>query len=149
MSQDFDPSLSAAMSVDRGPAQSYEAYNEAAFRHFMAIECKRAERSGRSLLLLLVELRADRHGRNGIAPAIAFSLFSALTACVREIDFIGWYRAGRLIGAVLTQGAAAPTPESSRQIRERVAGLLGARLPAHVGKRLDVRVLQLRSRDSY
>lgn len=146
MSQD-DPIHSADMSVDRGPARAYEAYNEEAFRHFMAIECKRAERSGRSLLLLLVELKADRDGQTGIPPAMASRLFAALTACVREIDFIGWYRAGRLIGAVLTQGTD-PGPDISRQISERVAGLMGERLSGVLGRRLDVRVVQLHLRIS-
>ena len=147
MSQD-DPIHSADMWVDRGPAQAYEAYNEDAFRHFMAIECKRAERSGRSLLLLLVELKADRDGQAGIPPAVASRVFGALTACVREIDFIGWYRAGRLIGAVLTQGADVPGPDTSRQISDRVAALMGERVSGLLGRRLEVRVLQLRLRVS-
>ena len=33
------------MGLDRGPYGEYEAYNEAAFRHFLALERKRADRA--------------------------------------------------------------------------------------------------------
>jgi hypothetical protein len=145
MSQDLEPRFPGAMALDRGVEQAYQAYNEEAFRHFLAIERKRAERSGRSLLLLLVDLKTERDGRAGVAPSVAPKLFSALHACVREIDFIGWYRGGRVVGAVLTQGAEAPAPDESRRIGERVAEVLHERLPSHIGRRIQVRVLQLRA----
>ena len=144
MSQDLGSSLSASMSVDRGPSDTYEAYNEEAFQHFMSIECQRAKRSARALLLLLVELRPNRSGDRGIAPAEAAQLFSALTVCLREVDFIGWYRSGRVIGGVLTQGAGGSGAEISDQIAQRVTVLLGERVPLHLEKRLVVRVIRLR-----
>ncbi len=143
MSQDLEPCL---LALDRGPDLAYEAYNEQAFRHFLTIERKRAERSGRSMLLLLVELKAERHGDSLIDPSVAAKLFLAMTACVREIDSIGWYRTDRVAGAVLTQGPAAPAPDVSQQIGERVAHALSERLPSHVRHRIQVRVLQLHSR---
>ena len=47
--------------VDRGsrnPRTELEIYEEAAFRHFLSLERRRAERRGRTLLLLLVDLNA-------------------------------------------------------------------------------------------
>lgn len=146
MSQDSDWGPARAMGIERGLEQAYEAYEEGAFRHFLTIERKRAERSGRSMLLLLVEFKAGRTGDSQIEGPAAVRLFSALTACVREIDFIGWYRSGRVAGAVLTQGPEAPTSEVSQQIGERVAQALSERLPAHVRHRIQVRILQLHSK---
>jgi hypothetical protein len=134
------------MGIDRGPDREYEAYQEQAFRHFLTVERKRAERAGRSMLLLLVEFKAGRSGDSVIDPALASKLFAALTMCVREIDFIGWYRCDRVAGAVLTQGPEAPAQDVSQQIGDRVAEALAERLPMHVRRRLQVRILQLHSR---
>lgn len=146
MSQDLDLRPTRGIGIDRGPEQAYEAYHEEAFRHFLTIERKRVERSGRSMLLLLVEFKADRDGDSLMDGWVATRLFSAMTACVREIDFIGWYRSDRVAGAVLTQGPEAPAPDVSQQIGERVAHALAERLPSHVRHRIQVRILQLHSR---
>jgi hypothetical protein len=140
-----DPSDPRGMGIDRGPDRSYEAYQEGAFRHFLTIERKRAERSGRSMLLLLVEVKPGRSGEGLVEPSLAARLFSALSDCVREIDFIGWYRTGRVAGAVLTQGSAAPGQDVSQQIGERVAQVFSERLPVQVRHHIQVRILQLHS----
>jgi hypothetical protein len=144
-SHESDPAASRGMGIDRGPERAYEAYQEGAFRHFLTIERKRAERSGRSMLLLLVEFKAGRNDEGLLQASMASRVFSALSGCVREIDFIGWYRTGRVAGAVLTQGPAAPDQDLSQQIGERVALVLSERLPVHVRHRIQVRILQLHS----
>ena len=129
-----------------GPAVAdcpHQPYSEEAFRYFLGLERKRAERSRRSLLLLLVNLTVDDGGES-IPPAISSKLFSGLSLCVRDVDFIGWYRHGRVAGAVLTQGPDSPALEASEQIGDRVRQLLAKRLPAAVAARLQVRVLQAR-----
>ena len=131
----------AGPSVDGCP---HQAYSEDAFRYFLGLERKRAERSGRSLFLLLVDFTGDLGLAGGIPAALSTKLFSGLNLCVRDVDFIGWYRDGRVAAAVLTQGAEAPTPEVSDQICTRVTALLKERLPEHVARRLNVRVLQAR-----
>lgn len=146
MSQDFKTLPLGGMAIDRGPEQAYEALNEEAFRHFLMIERKRAERSGRSMLLLFVEFKSEREGDGRMDPLVSSKLFSGLTACVREIDFIGWYRSGRVAGAVLSQGPDTPAHDVAQQIGERVAQVLSERLPSHVRRRLQVRVLQLHSK---
>jgi hypothetical protein len=121
-----------------------QAYNEQAFRHFLAIERKRAMRASRSFLLLLVSLRRDADANVTINPRSASRLFAGLALSVREVDFIGWYREERIAGAVLTQGVATPEPSAVvRRITERVTQVLGQHLPGNESRRLQVRVLQL------
>jgi hypothetical protein len=121
-----------------------QAYNEEAFRYFLAVERKRAERSRRSFLLLLVSVK-KRSGVSGpIRPVVATSIFAGLWLGVREVDFIGWFREGRVAGAVLTQGADPLAPDVVRRISQRLAETLRERVPADVARRLHVRVLQLR-----
>src|SRR5947207_13425561 len=81
-----------------------QAYNEAAFQHFLAVDRWRAERSTRSLLLVLVTMRTSPGGLVKLAEATATALFCGLGACVREVDFVGWYREGYVAAAVLSQG---------------------------------------------
>ena len=120
-----------------------QAYNEEAFRHFLAIERKRSERAKRAFLLLLVGLH-ERPGMSVEIPSsVAARMFSGLALCVREIDFIGWYRTDRVAGAVLTQGSGAPEPDAARRICDRVTDFLGSRLSSSIVERLQVRVLQL------
>ena len=122
-----------------------QAYNEEAFRYFMDIERKRSEISSRPLLLLLVDLKQLRM-KKPIQPALAGKLFSALWLCLRETDFIGWYREGRVAGAVLTQRAEMAGTDLSRQVRERVTRVMSERLPKAVADRLQVRIYQLSPR---
>ena len=121
-----------------------QAYNEEAFRYFLSVERKRAARSRRSLLLLLVSMKKRSGGRGPIRPMVAASIFSGLWLGVREVDFIGWFREGRVAGAVLTQGADPLAPEVSRRISQRLTETLRGRVPADVARRVQVRVLQLR-----
>jgi len=125
-----------------------EAYNEDAFRYFLAVERKRAERSSRSLLLLLVDKKSTdstpSDAMTGIEPSVASKLFSALSRSVRDVDFVGWYREPHVAGALLTQGADIPGDDAFQRIHERVNGALTDCLPPHAASALQVRVLQLR-----
>lgn len=120
------------------------AYSEEAFRYFLSLERKRAECSGRSLLLLLVDVKTHPEGSARLSPSVSARLFAALGHTVRDVDFIGWYRDGRVAGAVLTQGADAPASGVSDRIRERVTEVLSDCLPAQIANRLQVRVLHAR-----
>jgi len=123
-----------------------QAYNEPAFRHFLAIERRRAARASRSILLLLVSLRRQPGRGVVISKGVASRLFAALTLCVREVDFIGWYREERVAGAVLTQGPGMPEPAATSRIGDRVTQILRNHLSALEAQQLEVRVVQLRRR---
>ena len=123
-----------------------QIYGEEAFRHLLAIERKRARRSNRSLFLLLVRFKGNSGSGLEIPPALAARLFSGLGLCVREIDFVGWHREGRIAGAVLAQGPQGPTdpnPRAVTRIFERVTTVLRRRLPMTGERILDVRVVPL------
>jgi hypothetical protein len=122
-----------------------DVYTEQAFRHFLDIERVRAARSGRTFFLLLVSLRrCPEHGTR-FGSVAATSLLQGLGVCVREIDFIGWHRDGRVAGAVLAQGLDEPGPDAAKRIVERVTRVLSDHLTASVASRLRVRVVQLGS----
>jgi len=119
-----------------------QAYNEQAFRYFLAIERKRSERSGHPFLLLLVDLKEQEGASASFDSMVANNLFSNLRLCLRETDFVGWYREERVAGAVLIElGDRRPT-EVSRLIGQRVSERLYECLPAGVARRLQVCIYQ-------
>jgi hypothetical protein len=120
-----------------------QAYNEEAFRYFLLLERKRAERAHRPVLLLLLDLR-EPPGRVRIDPALAAKLFSCLWRCLRETDVVGWCRENRVVGAVLTQVDDVVPPEVTAVIRQRVGEVLRQGFSAEVARPLRVRVYRLR-----
>jgi hypothetical protein len=141
--QDRVPKAMALMSRLSLWGRRGQIYSEETFRHMLAIERKRARLSNRSLFLLLVRLKGRSGSGVEIPPALAAILFSGLGLCVREIDFVGWHREGRLAGAVLAQGHTRPDAHAVTRIAERVTAVLRGRLPVTGDRTLDVRVIPL------
>jgi len=119
------------------------AYNEAAFRHFLAVDRRRAERAKRALLLVLLAVRPPSGRSETLADTTAAALFTSLGECVREIDFVGWYRERRVAGAVLAQGAG-PAVDGRHQLTERLTRVLRRRLSPDEFLNLRVRIIRLR-----
>jgi hypothetical protein len=120
------------------------AHNEAGFRHFLRIELQRAGRSGHCLLLVLVGVR-ERTGKSVNLPHDAASqVFSALGSSVREIDFVGWFKEGRIAAAALVQRAT-PTADVRQHIASRIMKILERERVALDGV-ARVRVVPLRGR---
>ncbi|MGH9422990.1 MAG: hypothetical protein ACRD3J_23645, partial [Thermoanaerobaculia bacterium] len=69
-----------------------DAYNEDAFRYFLQVEEKRFLRSSRRFLLLLLDVNNEAGTAEPLDPSLSKKLFEALKPCVRETDFVGWYR---------------------------------------------------------
>jgi hypothetical protein len=118
-----------------------QAYNEAAFRYFLAVDRRRAERSKRPLYLVLASLR-KRPGANAqLTPQQTTVFFSALAGSVREVDFVGWFREGRVPAAVLAQSAGADCDPAV--IRRRILSTLRTSLPKHRSGDVHVRVVRM------
>ncbi len=120
-----------------------QAYNEEAFRYFLEIERRRAEISSRPFLLLLVGLRGQSGTNSLIAGATATELFARLSVCLRETDFVGWYREERVVGAVLTERPDKSQGDVSNQVAHRIRQALSKQLEPRVSRRLQVCVYQI------
>ncbi len=117
-------------------------YNQAAFRYFQALEMRRASRSARRLLLVLVRIRGGNPPGAKLPPHTAAAVFSALRACVREVDFVGWRRNGTVAAALLTLNSSA-TDTAGHVVCTRVVRRLEQRLPPDDLDRLLVRAIEL------
>src|SRR2546428_1315135 len=114
------------------------AYDEGAFRYFLALEQQRSTRSGRAFLLVLVYLKGKAGAGARIDTTLAAPLFGRLWRCFRESDFIGWYREGRVAGAVLTELRKGAGAGVARLAARRGRSVLCERLPRGVARCLHV-----------
>lgn len=118
------------------------AYNQEAFRYLLEGESKRSERSGRFCQLLLV-CSTDEHGRIVQMNAdVAKTVIAAASCSFRETDYIGWYRDGFVVGAVLTvltQESMALVPT---QLQPRLVECLRAELGIAEFSRLQISVCE-------
>ena len=135
------PSLIAFTSLRARRRWTRQVYSEPAFRHFLALERRRTVHSTRWFLLALVRLQ-NSPGETGtyMSPALADAVFSSLAGCTRGVDFIGWYRQGRIAGAVLAQAATPPAHVADR-LAVRITQTLCGALPGDVSSRLRVRIV--------
>lgn len=79
----------------------HEVLAEDLFRRFLCWERKRAERSHKSFLLMLVDAeRVLQANRNQKALT---RILSALSCSTRETDIAGWYREGAVLGVMFTE----------------------------------------------
>src|SRR5262245_54074945 len=115
-----EPSSIDSLGVIALQGRDGDVYTEQAFRHFLNVERVRASRSGRTFFLLLVSLRRCPERGIRFGSGASASLLQGLGLCVREIDFVGWYRDGRVAGAVLAQGLEEPVPDAAQRIAARV-----------------------------
>jgi hypothetical protein len=123
-----------------------DAYNEEAFRYFLDVERRRSELSNRPFVLLLVDFSQESSVTTpDIDAGSAQKLFSALSACVRETDFIGWYRACSVAGAVLTQHSDTQGADVQEAVSRRFEQSLRKQLPSELEGLVRVRVFQLPS----
>jgi hypothetical protein len=126
--------------------QVCHVYNEAAFRHFLAVERARAQRSQRLLFLAVAAIRQGPGRSAKLSDSTAVAVFRGLSASVREVDFVGWYREGHVAAAALTQGTKRIDGRAAALIGDRMVAELKKRLSASDSRNLRVRVVRLGGR---
>ena len=122
------------------------AYSEAAFRYLLDADRRRAERSQRSIILLLVSIRREPGRSMQLNDATGAALLGGLAASIREVDFVGWFRDGRVMGAVMPQTPGA-APQLRAAIAQRIVSALQKTLPPAFARQLHVRVVQLDAKE--
>ena len=116
-------------------------WDEPTFWHLLVVEAARARRARRELLLLVADVlgtRGEADSRSARWKVKAPELATALAACLRETDLVGWHRTDWMAGALLTE--VDPEPEVARLVGDKVFRSLGAQLPVEVARGLRVRV---------
>lgn len=128
---------------DYDPLVGRRVFNEAAFRDFLSADLARAERLRRYLFLILTSIRQESIEPMALPTPVAVSLFRGLNSTVREMDFVGWFREGRVPAAVLIQGPTLPHESAGASIAARVRHAVAQQLPAGLVGALRIRVHRL------
>lgn len=110
--------------------------DETDFNATLALERKRAERSRRPFVLMLLDVSNRHLMTNGSDPVQKVA--DRLTASTREIDTKGWYVNERTIGVLFTELGMATVAEAMEKIKERVLDGLRADLEPHQFRNLRV-----------
>ena len=113
----------------RSPSREHrEILTEDMFRRILCWERKRAERSHRFFLLMLVNagIRQANQGERRVLSEI----WSALSCSTRETDIVGWYQENAVLGVILTEIDKADRNALQNLIRAKVSAALRAKLSA-------------------
>ena len=105
----------------------------AMFLRMLSLERKRAERSRRNFILMLVDLGAGADDRVGVQKTVA-----AITATVRETDVAGWYEVDRVPGVIFTEFGATDPRSAVTIIEGRVIEALRAALTPEQLKPIEI-----------
>ncbi len=108
------------------------------FRAVLIRERQRAERSDRSVVLLLIDVN---HGR-GAASSSAREAISigALAAAKRDTDILGWYEWPALLGVIVPEIRASDMDDVCGALDGRVRRELSSRLPRETAARFSIRL---------
>lgn len=146
LADELESMSSQAPRRDVESAPAAEEYDEETFRYFLDVERARAGRSNDSLRLLFASFEQAPGKPAPMPPGSAERLFKGLKVALRETDVMGWYRQGRVAGAVLIDRPGSPANGFGSLIEQRVGDELRHRLPAKVANSLRVRVMHLTPR---
>ena len=101
---------------------SSELLTQDMFQRFLCWERKRAERSGKCVLLMLLnaeKLLVTKQSNKVLAPIV-----SALSSPTRETDILGWYERNAVLGIIFT--------ELHKSDRDRLQNLMSAEVSARL-----------------
>ena len=82
-------------------AREVNRLEEDTFHTMLALERRRAERSRKPFVLMLLDAHALF--QNGNSGRLLEQLTSAVLASSRETDLIGWYKQGSILGVIFTE----------------------------------------------
>lgn len=76
-----------------------EVLAENVFQSMLALERRRADRSGKPFILMLLDANLE----NGAAEEILMSTVNVVVMSKRETDLAGWYKQGTILGIIFTE----------------------------------------------
>lgn len=102
VNQEAPPNRDASPPAYRSqPGAERAPLSEKPFTVTLCLERKRAERSGRHFILMLVD--ASSVFQSGSGDRFPAKVVGAISATIRETDILGWYQADAILGVILTE----------------------------------------------
>jgi lipopolysaccharide/colanic/teichoic acid biosynthesis glycosyltransferase len=121
--------------LSRSRAAQVDPVEEAEFIQILKLERRRAERSEKPFILMLLGSE-DFHEQSG-GPLVR-SLSAAISSCTRETDVLGWYEQGQTLGLLLTE--VGQTSESTlNAVLQKVSVAVRRAVDADQYRRINIR----------
>jgi len=117
---------SGGRSNDSAYSRHYEMLAEGSFIRVLSLERRRAERSQRQFLLMLLDARAvpQSEGRDQVLLKAA----SAVSRSTRETDLRGWYEEDAIVGVIFTEIGPADTNVVLNAVQTKISVALRSEL---------------------
>ncbi len=91
----------AAAGLGHLPVRHEDVFPEATFHRMLTLERRRAERSRKPFVLMLLDAQAVFGPRNGTSIVKRFT--SAVYDATRETDLLGWYKESAILAVIFTE----------------------------------------------
>src|SRR3989454_2992598 len=101
---------------------------EATFLHALCLERKRAERSRRLFVLML--LAPGESSLQASGDTVLSKTVSALCSVIRETDVAGWYKGDSLLGVIFSELGQADRKSIAAALQAKVTAALQSSLKA-------------------
>ena len=111
---------------DEIAGQGEIALVENIFHSMLTLERRRAERSRKPFVLMLLDANLE----NGSAAGILKEAAEIMVASKRETDLIGWYKESAILGAIFTE----VNIEGERPVTETLRAKFETALAKHLGR---------------
>lgn len=112
--------------------------SETRFEELLCLERRRAERSRKPFLLMLLDLRKVLV--NGNSGKIVENVWASVCSASRESDIRGWYLQGAVLGVIFVEVKADGPVPASDVIHAKIAAALSSRLEIQDVERIDIRM---------
>lgn len=110
------------------------ALKEDAFRALLLLERRRAERSRKPFVLMLVTLPARKGGDGAVSQQVAYTV----CGIIRESDIIGWYQQDSVLGVIFTEIASGGKVPIIETLRSKVLNALRQSLTPSIVSQLSL-----------
>lgn len=104
-----------------------EIHAQDSFREILRLERKRAERSQRRSILMLLRC-CDADGHACKAPNAVSKALGPLSDAMRDTDIIGWYWTGHMMGVIFTEIGKSHEKSAEKTLLNKVAAILNRTL---------------------
>lgn len=111
---------------------------ELQFSELLCLERRRAERSHKPFLLMLLDLRKVLLNSN--SGSVIQNVWESVCSASRETDIRGWYLQNAVLGIIFIEVKAEATVPVSDVIYAKVTSALSSRLETHELDRIDIRM---------
>jgi exopolysaccharide biosynthesis polyprenyl glycosylphosphotransferase len=122
---------------DRMPTRRADILKQETFRAMLALERRRAERSRKPFVLMLLDSSAVHTNRGAV---LVERLASVVSDAIRESDLVGWYQEGVVLAVIFTEVSLDGNCVNTEVLHSKVARALRENLDHTLASKLVITV---------